>query len=158
MAILILTTIFYVRLYLDEVLNTSEKLIPYSIHVGIGAILGVLLLIRIFTRFKLPRPAPAIAGRPALNAAARIVHFLLYAGVAALFLIGYGMFNEADMLGVYRGENPFPQDFDTSSMREMHGAGGYTRLLLVIIHFSAAMYHQFIRKDNLLGKMWFGKR
>ena len=46
----------------------------------------------------------------------------------------------------------------TLSMREMHGAVGYTLLLLVTIHFGAAMYHQFIRKDNLLGRMWFGKR
>ena len=158
MAILVLTTIFYVMLCLDEVPNTSAKLIPYSMHVGIGAILGVLLLIRLYMRFKVPKPAPANAGHPALNVAARVVHFLLYAGVAAMLLTGYGMFNEAEMLRVYRGENTFPQDFHTLSLREAHGAVGYTLLLLVIIHFSAAMYHQFIRKDNLLGRMWFGKR
>jgi cytochrome b561 len=90
--------------------------------------------------------------------AARVVHFLLYAGIAAMLLIGYGMFNEADMLGVYRGETAFPQDFHALSLRVMHGAVGYSLLLLVLIHFGAAMYHQFIRKDNLLGRMWFGKR
>jgi Cytochrome B561 len=158
MAILILTTIFYVMLYLDDVPKTEEKLIPYSVYVGIGAILGILWLIRRYMRFKVPRPAPANAGQPALNVAAKIVHFLLYAGVAAILFIGYGMFNEADMLGVYRGENTFPKDFHTLSLREMHGAVGYTRFLLVIIHFSAAMYHQFIRKDNLHGRMWLGKR
>jgi len=140
MAILVLTSIFYVMLYLDDVPNTSAKLIPYSVHVGIGAILGVLLLVRLYMRFRVPRPAPADAG------------------VAAMLFIGYGMFNEADILGVYRGENTFPQDFHMLSMREIHGAVGYSLLLLVIIHFSAAMYHQFIRKDNLLGTMWFGKR
>ena len=143
MAILILTTFFYVMLYLDDVPNTVEKLIPYSVHVGIGAILGFLLLIRLYMRFKVPRPAPANAGHPALNAAARVVHFLLHAGFAAILFIGYGMFNEADMLGVYRCENIFPQDLHTLSLRE-NGAVGYTLLLLVIIHFSAAMYHQFI--------------
>jgi cytochrome b561 len=30
-------------------------------------------------------------------------------------------------------------------------------LVLVALHFGAAMYHQFIRKDGLLGRMWFGK-
>ena len=158
MAILVLTTIFYVMLYLDEVPNTSEKLIPYSVHVGIGAILGILLLIRLYLRFKMPRPAPADAGHPALNMAAGIIHFLLYAGVAAMLFIGYSMFQEADIPGVYRGQHGFPEDFHMLSMREMHGAVGYTLLLLVIIHFGAAMYHQFIRKDNLLGRMWFGKK
>jgi cytochrome b561 len=28
---------------------------------------------------------------------------------------------------------------------------------LVLLHFGAALYHQFIRKDNLLARMWFGK-
>jgi cytochrome b561 len=158
MAILILTTIFYVMLYLDEVPNTTAKLIPYSVHVVIGAILAVLLVIRLYLRFKMPRPVPADAGHPALNLIAKVVHFLLYAGVVGMLFIGLGMFNEANMLGVYLGESQFPQDFHALSLREMHGAVGYTLLLLVIIHFSAAMYHQFIRKDNLLSRMWFGKR
>ncbi|MGZ6317410.1 MAG: cytochrome b/b6 domain-containing protein [Anaerolineales bacterium] len=31
-------------------------------------------------------------------------------------------------------------------------------LLLVILHIGASLYHQFFRKDNLLGRMWFGSR
>ncbi|KAA0274983.1 MAG: cytochrome B, partial [Chloroflexi bacterium] len=30
-------------------------------------------------------------------------------------------------------------------------------LALVLLHFGAAMFHQFIKKDNLLARMWFGK-
>jgi len=25
------------------------------------------------------------------------------------------------------------------------------------LHVGAALYHQFVRKDNLLARMWFGK-
>jgi cytochrome b561 len=30
--------------------------------------------------------------------------------------------------------------------------------LLIVLHAGAALYHQFIVKDNLFGRMWFGKR
>jgi cytochrome b561 len=34
----------------------------------------------------------------------------------------------------------------------------YILLVLVIIHILAAVYHQFIRKDGLIGRMWYGAR
>jgi len=37
-----------------------------------------------------------------------------------------------------------------------HGLSWILLLLLVLLHIGAAFYHQFFRKDNLLGRMWFG--
>jgi cytochrome b561 len=31
-------------------------------------------------------------------------------------------------------------------------------LLLILLHIGAALYHQFLKKDHLLGRMWFGKQ
>jgi cytochrome b561 len=39
-----------------------------------------------------------------------------------------------------------------------HGLSWTLLLLLLIVHVGAALYHQFIRKDHLFGRMWFGKR
>ncbi len=38
-----------------------------------------------------------------------------------------------------------------------HGASWTILLLLIILHVGAALYHQFMRRDNLFGRMWFGK-
>ena len=38
-----------------------------------------------------------------------------------------------------------------------HGASWTILLLLIILHVGAALYHQFMRNDNLFGRMWFGK-
>jgi cytochrome b561 len=38
-----------------------------------------------------------------------------------------------------------------------HAASWTILLLLIILHVGAALYHQFMRKDNLFGRMWFGK-
>jgi cytochrome b561 len=40
----------------------------------------------------------------------------------------------------------------------IHGLTAYLVALLVGIHILAALYHQFIRKDNLLARMWYGSR
>jgi cytochrome b561 len=40
----------------------------------------------------------------------------------------------------------------------IHLWAAYLLLILVIIHILAALYHQFIRKDGLIGRMWYGAR
>ena len=31
-------------------------------------------------------------------------------------------------------------------------------MALIALHLAAALYHQFVLKDGLLARMWFGKR
>jgi cytochrome b561 len=38
-----------------------------------------------------------------------------------------------------------------------HGLSWFLLVLLVLVHVGASLYHQFFIKDNLLGRMWFGK-
>ena len=39
----------------------------------------------------------------------------------------------------------------------VHEMAAYALLSLVILHIGAALYHQFIRKDNLIPRMWYGR-
>ncbi len=39
-----------------------------------------------------------------------------------------------------------------------HGLSWIMLLLLIILHVGAALYHQIVRRDGLLGRMWFGPR
>jgi cytochrome b561 len=43
------------------------------------------------------------------------------------------------------------------SLGFFHGGIWTLLLLLIVLHVGAALYHQFILKDNLMGRMWFGK-
>lgn len=40
----------------------------------------------------------------------------------------------------------------------IHELAAYLLLGLVSLHIIAALYHQFIRKDNLIARMWYGAR
>jgi cytochrome b561 len=39
----------------------------------------------------------------------------------------------------------------------LHGLFFFLSALLILLHIGAALYHQFILKDNLLARMWYGK-
>jgi len=45
-----------------------------------------------------------------------------------------------------------------SPLRLIHRLTAYLVALLLSIHILAALYHQFIRKDNLFARMWYGSR
>ena len=131
---------------------------PAPIDEAWGQILALLLVVRVITRFALKRPAPADAGHPALNLLAKVVHFLLYVGVFGMLLSGAGMSVQAGLNEVFAGNAVLPEDFFVYPPRSGHGLTFSILFILILIHFGAAMYHQFIRKDNLLSRMWFGKK
>lgn len=136
----------------------SEELPLLQMHSAFGPILGVLIVIRLGSRFFLKRPAPADAGHPLLNFASKAVHFLLYTGVFLMLFSGANLSQAYGLMDILSGNGSMPEDLFVYPQRSLHGTVGYVMLALVALHFGAAMYHQFIRKDNLLGRMWFGKR
>jgi cytochrome b561 len=58
------------------------------------------------------------------------------------------------------GSTPTPGSFRRGgfSLGFFHGGVWTLLILLIALHIGAALYHQFILKDNLLGRMWFGKQ
>lgn len=136
----------------------SEELPLLQMHSMFGPILGVLIVIRLGSRFFLKRPEPADAGHPLLNFASKAVHFLLYIGVFLMLFSGASLSRAYNLMEILSGNGSMPDDLFVYPQRAMHGTIGYIMLALVALHFGAAMYHQFIRKDNLLSRMWFGKR
>jgi len=45
-----------------------------------------------------------------------------------------------------------------SPLLVIHRLVAYSVAFLLSIHILAALYHQFLRKDNLLARMWYGSR
>jgi cytochrome b561 len=134
-----------------------QKVMLLQSHAYIGGAIALLLIVRLVLRFTVKRPAPADAGNAFLNFLAKAVHFLLYFLLFGMALSGLGLFQMANLPAVFSGASPYPANFFDYLPRGGHGLFSWILLALVILHFGAAMYHQFIRKDNLLSRMWFGK-
>ncbi|HXF84860.1 MAG TPA: cytochrome b/b6 domain-containing protein [Anaerolineales bacterium] len=137
--------------------DDPQKPFMLQIHTYIGAFITVLLIARLIVYFTTKRPAPADAGNAFLNFVARAVHFLLYLFLIGMAVSGLGMFQQANLPAVFSGAVPYP-DFFAYPPRLGHGLISTLLILLIVLHIGAALYHQFIRKDNLLARMWFGKR
>ena len=128
-----------------------------QMHAYVGGAIALLLVARLILRFTIKRPAPADAGNVFLNFLAKAVHFLLYLMLIGMAVSGLGLFQMANLPAVFSGEQPYPSNFFDYLPRGGHGLLSWLLLALVVLHFGAASFHQFIRKDSLLGRMWFGK-
>lgn len=138
--------------------DDPQKVFMLQVHAFSGGFIAVMLVVRLILRFTMARPAPATAGNAFLDFVAKAVHFLLYFFMIGMAVSGLGLFQMANLPAVFSGDAPYPADFFQYLPRMGHGLTSTVLLLLVVLHFGAAMYHQFIRKDSLLARMWFGKR
>jgi cytochrome b561 len=134
-----------------------QKVMMLQTHTYIGGAIALLLVIRLVLRFTAKRPAPADAGNAFLNFVGKAVHFLLYLFLIGMALSGFGLYKLADLPSVFSSTIPYPSNFFDYLPRMGHGLTSLLLLTLILLHFGAAMYHQFLRKDNLLVRMWFGK-
>lgn len=138
--------------------DNPQKPAMLQTHAMIGITIAVLLVVRIVLLFTAKRPAPADAGNAVLNLVARAVHVLFYVLLLGMVLSGMGLFQAASLPDVFSGASPYPSDFFAYPPRIGHGFISTALLALIALHVGAALYHQFILKDNLLARMWFGKR
>jgi cytochrome b561 len=138
--------------------DNPQKVMMLQTHAYIGGAIAVLLVIRLVLRFTMKQPTPADVGSPILNLLAKTVHFLLYLVLIGLAVSGLGLFQMANLPSVFSGAAPYPGDFFQYLPRLGHGLISWLLLGLIALHVGAAMYHQFLRRDNLLGRMWFGTR
>lgn len=133
-----------------------------GIHMIFGIVVLVLLVIRLIVRWTTKHPEWASAGNKFLDWVGGLTHFGLYLLTFAMVITGIILADQRGMLartfGI--GSTPTPGSFRRGgfSLGFFHGGIWTLLLLLILLHVGAALYHQFILKDNLLGRMWFGKR
>ncbi len=87
------------------------------------------------------------------TAKASILQFHIPFGMAASG-IGMMVLSGAGPI-IFGGEASILPDFRDYLPRTPHGFGARLILALFIVHAGAALYHNAIKKDGLLGRMWF---
>lgn len=157
-ALLILMTLAVGLGVLGNMPNTPDKAPMLTIHMTMGLTILAVTIVRLVVRFTTKKPAPATAGSPILDKIGVATHWLLYLGALGMGISGLGIASLSGILPLLGGgEAVIPPDFMAYPPRIGHGLVAWLLLALIALHFGAALYHQFIRKDGLLGRMWFGK-
>ncbi len=132
-----------------------------GIHMIFGITVLVLLIVRLLVRWRTQHPEWQSAGNKFFDWVGNFTHFGLYFLTFAMVITGVIL---ADQRGILArtfgiGSTPIPGSFRRGgfSLGFFHGGIWTLLILLIALHVGAALYHQFILKDNLLGRMWFGK-
>lgn len=130
----------------------------YDLHRSMGALLLPLVLGRLFWRLTHPAP-PLPADIPAIQqAAAHLTHWALYGLLIGQAMIGWiatsayrapiRVFWLFDLPPVWREDRAFSE-----TMFMAHKFIGIAIALLLCAHIGAALFHHFIRKDDVLMRM-----
>ena len=145
---------------LHETPNSNpEKVEMLRMHMTIGLSILALMVIRLGIRLSTKHPAEADTGHSLLNKLVKPMHYLLYIAVIAQAGSGIATSKQAGLPDiVFNGIGKLPKDFHHAPAHEAHEIIAAILALLIIGHIAAAIYHQFIRKDGLLSRMWFGNR
>lgn len=125
-------------------------------HMSFGIILTVVIVGRIVWRATLSRRMPPIAAGW-MEAASRIVHLALYAMLAAQAVLGFAFRWSGDEAMSFFGLE-IPSPWVTSKpvhelIAESHELLGWAIVIVAAGHAAAALYHHYVLKDGVLGRM-----
>ena len=159
-AALILFSLFTGKLVLRDLPNDADKIVPLGIHVVAGALIGIVILARLLVRYTAPQPAPARTGNATLDGLAQVVHAATYLCAIGVVASGIALAIQAALPAIVLGGSkaPLPGDFWQFTSRHVHAYFTWALLAAVALHAVGALYHQFVRGDGLLARMWFARR
>ncbi len=147
-----------------------------SIHILLGGVILVLLVLRLLIRWRTSRPEWATTGNALLDRIGELTHWALYILIFAILATGlilslqgnrlartFGLASAAPQFTPGQFPRPgFEGGFGRGSLLfqigRLHGLSWALLILLILFHVGAALYHQLVLRDNLLSRMWFGRR
>lgn len=133
----------------------------YNLHRSIGALIILVIIVRLFYRFGHAPPPLPDEMPPWQQFAAHATHWSLYALLIVQPFIGwagssaypapipvFGLFELPPIVA--------PNRSLSDSLLAVHRATAVVIAFLVTMHIGAALYHQFVRKDGVLLRMTTG--
>ncbi len=133
-----------------------DKYAVYGWHKAFGMIALLLILVRIIWRYY-KKPPVAVAMPEPMALASKMTHFALYALMVAMPVLGWTMSSAGGhAVKLFGFEVPALVEKNKELgawANDMHEYGSYALIALIVLHFVAALYHHFIRKDGLLSRM-----
>jgi cytochrome b561 len=133
----------------------APKIDARSVHIALGATLGVVLLVRVLWRASAGRKLPP-ADQGWLGVTAKVVHYGLYVLVAVTVVLGIlNAWQRGDVLfNAYRIPQLIPGDrVLRRALGELHGDCADVVLIVAGLHAAAALAHHYLLRDRVLRRM-----
>jgi cytochrome b561 len=159
MAVMILSMLFIGVGMVASVSERHEWLI--RLHKPLGIAILILAVVRLIVRLRNP-PPPLPADLPAIQKlAAHASHWLLYALMLILPLVGWAMLSAGGYPVMLSDSLRLPPIFPTNAvafavLRHAHAWLAILLFLTFLAHLGAALYHGLVRRDGVLRSMTGG--
>ncbi len=136
--------------------DTAAKAAILQVHVPLGITILLLTLARVIWWLFADRK-PASIPMPTWQVQfSRAVHFLFYVVILGMTASGIGMMVLSGAGAIIFGASAETlPDFWDYLPRVPHGIGARAMIALFVVHAGAALYHQILKRDGLLRRMWF---
>jgi cytochrome b561 len=130
----------------------------YDSHKLIGVIIFFVVAARLIYRLKRGAPPQEPTVPPLQALAAELTHWVMYALLIMIPIGGYIALQYYGEIKLF-GWLPLPSFVEpnkdlSEKIFSIHKLAGFALIALVVLHFSAAMFHRLVLKDNVLGRMW----
>ena len=130
----------------------------YNFHKSLGVLILILMILRLINRLAAGAPIADPGIEPWQKTVSSVVHTSLYVLLFAMPIVGY-IANSA-----FGAPTPFFGLFNLPMIVEknealatqlftLHRWVGWLVIMIVLVHISAALYHYFIRRDDVLKRM-----
>ena len=152
-----------VGLLMEDIKPISLRIDVIQLHKSLGITVLFLTLMRIWWRIKHPAPPLPRSMKPHEKLAAHAGHWGLYALMLIMPLSGWLMAWASNYPTIFflidpLPAIPFPEWLDKKAL--MGGAHAthktstiFIAIPMIVLHISAALFHQFVRKDKLFTRM-----
>lgn len=140
-------------------IDPAAKAALLRVHIPAAIIILLLTIGRIVWWFFLDKKPLPVQGSPAWQERlARAVHVLFYVVILGMVASGIGMIVLSGVgPTIFDGTGTTLPNFHLYPPRVPHGLGANLLLGLLLAHIGAALYHQFVRRDVLLWRMWYSR-
>ena len=154
LTLLLFIAAYYFGQKVDGIDVATDKMALYPIHFALGFALLILTLIRAtFLRID-GQPAPLAGASDKSNKVAAGIKHLLYLLLIAVPASGIVLIFSSGVVGALQANDPSKlPNLEKLTLHEMHGILVTILLLTIALHALAALYHQFILKDNLIRRI-----
>jgi cytochrome b561 len=133
----------------------------FNLHKSIGICLGFLILWRLGWRVTHSVPAPPIGNTDFQNKLSQWAHRALYLCMVVLPVSGF-MGSSFSPYPVKFFGLPLPKLWEPSPegkelFSEIHEVTAFVMMIIIILHISAAVWHQWVKRDGLLSRMGWSR-
>ena len=153
---------YSVALLLGAILPKSAEDALITWHFSMGSSVCVVMLARLAWRLTHPAPPPPADLSPGLRLLSRATHWAFYAGYIVLPVLGWAAASADGARVRLAGLIPLPllvpkDDPFGKAMQTVHPVIAITLLALIALHVAGALYHAFIKRDGVVGRILPGR-